>query len=214
MWECTWSGRGATLHVSCALNVCIELVNPVLRMKAVFYCPADRNSLLNMLNNPFLLFGVFSQIDLTYFVKFIFIWHEENRYGRTVNLSESLCVTFCLLKRRKSVIPGNKFLNYYKGFNVFCMKNPLLKVCLLHKEIFQHLQQFCHGSPVIETRSVHSCFPSSTDLVWTENGYLFSFEQSTLLALCWLLGTTIKPDGSRLTNQFRGFLSDLKQQRL
>lgn len=148
--------------------------------------------------------GLFSQIDLSYFVKFIFIWHKENRYGRTVNLSEFPCATFCLLKHWKSVIPGNKFLNYYKGFNVFYINNPLLEVCLLHKEIFHRLLQLFYGSTVTEMGSVYSCFPSSTNLVWIENGHLISFEQSTL-APCWLLGTTIKPAGSRLTNQFRGF---------
>lgn len=52
------------------------------------------------------------------------------------------------------------------------------------------------------------CFPSSTNLIWIENGHLISFEESTV-APCWFLGTTIKPAGSRLT---QGFLSDLKQQ--
>lgn len=86
-------------------------------------------------------------------MKFIFIWHEENRYGITVNLSEFLCATFCLLKDWKTVIPGNKFLNYCKGFHVFSLIT-LLKVCLLHEEIFQHLLQLCYGSTVIDMGSV------------------------------------------------------------
>lgn len=190
---------------------CVYMVSLALMVKVVFYFSADRNSLLNMLNqvisetrHPLQLFRVFSQIDLTYFVKYIFIWHEENRHGRTSNLSDFLCATFWLLKHWKSVTLGNKLLNFYENFNVCCMNNTLLEMQLLHKDIFWHLLQLCYGSTVIEMESVHSCLPSSTNLIWIENGYLISFEQTTGTP-CSLLGTTIKPAGSRLTNQFRGF---------
>lgn len=67
---------------------------------------------------------------------------------------------------------------------------------------------YCNYAVVPQSFTWGLCFSSSTNLIWIENGHLISFEESTV-APCWLLGTTIKPAGSRLT---QGFLSDLKQQ--
>lgn len=206
--EYTWSGRGGTLHVGhtlCAYGQSCSNGGSCILLPCWQKFPPKYVKLGHLWDqtSPSIVWG-FSQIDLTYFVKYIFIWHEENRYGRNVNLSEFLCATFCLSKHWKSVILGNKFLNYFKGFNVFCMNNTLLEVCLLHEEIFQHLLQLGYGSTAMEIRSVHSCFPSSTNLIWIENGYLISFEDGTVVP-CWLLGATIKSAGSRLTHQFRSF---------
>lgn len=119
--------------------------------------------------------------------------HKENRYGRTVIFSEFLSATFCLSKHWKSVILGNRFLNYFKGFNVFLHEFHSVRgsLCLLHIEIFQHLLQLGCGSTVIEVGSVYSCFPSSTGLIWINNGHLISFTESTV-APCWLLGNHYK----------------------
>lgn len=145
-------------------------------------------------------------------MKLIFIWHKENTHGRTVILSEFLSTTFCLSKHWKSVILGNRFLNYFKGFNVFLHEFHSVRssVCLLHVEIFQHLLQLGCGSTVIEMGSVHSCFPSSTNLIWVKNGHLISFMESTV-APWWLLGNHHKACWFKV-NPSDFFWSDLKQQ--
>lgn len=107
-------------------------------------------------------------------MKPIFIWHKEIRYGRTVILSKFLFATFCLSKHWKPVTLQNRFLNYFKGFNVSWHEFHSVgdSLCLLYIEIFQHLLQLGCGSRVFEMESVHCCFPSSTNLIWIKNGHL------------------------------------------
>ena len=96
-------------------------------------------------------------------MKFIFFWHKENRYGRTVILSELLSAMFCLSKHWKSIILGNRFLNYFKGLNVFLHEFHSVRgsLCLLHVEISQHLLQLGCGSTVTEMGSVTPAFPAA-----------------------------------------------------
>ena len=111
-----------------------------------------------------------------------------------------------------SLLFQERFLNYFKGFNVFLHEFHSVRssVCLLHVEIFQRLLQLGCGSTVTEMGSVHSCFPSSTNLIWIKNGHLISFMESTV-APCWLLGNHHKVCWFKV-NPSDFFLSALKQQ--
>jgi len=75
------------------------------------------------------------------------------------------------------------------------MNFTLLEVLYIY---CQHLLQLGCGSTVIDMGSLHSCFPSSANLIWIKNGHPISFMERTV-APCW--GITIKPAGSRLTHQ-------------
>lgn len=103
--------------------------------------------------------------------------------------SELSSATFFLSKHWKSGVLGNRFPNHFPGFNVFLHGFHSIRgsVHLLHVKILQHLLQLGCGSTCIAMGSAHSCFPSSTNFIWTKNGHLISFIESAV-ASCWFLG--------------------------